>query len=42
MLLVCSELYTKSGKRKEMVRVAETLLVFAVAAFLFAVVPGEE
>ena len=35
-----SELRTKIGKGKETVGVVETLLIFAVAAFYFAVVSG--
>ena len=38
--MVCSELYTKIGKREETMCVVESLLVFAVAAFYFAVVAG--
>ena len=37
---MCSELHIKIGKRKETVGVVETLLVFPVAAFHLAVVPG--
>ena len=40
MILVCSELHTKIGKREETMCVVESLLVFAVAAFYFAVVAG--
>ena len=38
--MVCSELHTKIGKREETMCVVESLLVFAVAAFYFAVVSG--
>ena len=38
--MVCSELHTKIGKREETMCVVESLLVFAVAAFYFAVVAG--
>ena len=36
--MVCSELHTKIGKREETMCVVESLLVFAVTAFYFAVV----
>ena len=35
---MCSELHTKIGKREETMCVVESLLVFAVTAFYFAVV----
>ena len=38
--MVYGELRTKIGKGKETVGVVETLLVFAMAAFYFAVVAG--
>ena len=38
--MVYGELRTKIGKGKETVGIVETLLVFPVAAFHLAVVPG--
>ena len=38
--MVSSELHTKIGKGEETVGVVETLLVFPVTAFYFAVVAG--